>query len=78
MHWGAPEMQPPDPEAKQGSPSFLSLYKNCVGGGCSSANGGRIQCDCVWCVYRCDLAMCVCVNGCVAGVHECPLCVMRG
>lgn len=51
MHWGAPGMQPPDPEAKQGSPSFLSLYKNCVGGGCSSGNGGPYTVRlCVVCV----------------------------
>lgn len=65
MCWGAPAAQPLDPEARQGSLSFLSLQELC--GGVHMGMQGHVQCE--QCVYRCESLTFVWVK--VTGVHEC-------
>lgn len=58
MCWGAPAAQPLDPEARQGSLSFLSLRELC--GGVHMGMQGHVQCE--QCVYRCESLTFVWVN----------------
>lgn len=58
MCWGAPAAQPLDPEARQGSLSFLSLQELC--GGVHMGMQGHVQCE--QCVYRCESLTFVWVN----------------
>ena len=73
---GGPQGHSPQIEARP-LPS-LCVRTVCGDSGCSNRIGGacvlRLS---VWSVCRCELAMCIHVNGCITGVPECHMRVLR-